>query len=103
LKAGKVEIPLKEPITQWIRAENPRTVKDLFEIARLRRPTLSEEDFIHAISDLNEHGALKLEVPPPKVNSYLSYLKIPDENAWSYMVVLATLTTFLAIYVLPST
>ena len=102
LTAGKVEIPPKELITQRVRAEKPRTVRDLFEIVRIRRPTLSEEDFIHTVAELKESGALELEMPPPKVDSYSAYLGVHDENAWFYLVVLATVATFLAIYVLPS-
>lgn len=103
MKVGKVEIPLKELITQRIRAENPRTVRDLFEIVRARRPTLSEEGFIHTVRELKERGTLQLELPPPEADSYLAYLKAHEENSWFYLVVLASLTTFLAIYVLPST
>jgi len=103
LKARKVEIPLREQIIQRVKAENPRTVRDLFEIVRMRRLTLSEEDFVRTIGELKESGMLELELPAPKVDSYLAYLKLSDENAWFYLVVLATLTTFLAIYILPST
>jgi len=102
LKDQRVEIPLKELITQRIRAENPKTVKDLFGIVRKRQPTLSEDEFIQSINDLKESGMLELESPVPKVDSYAAYLKIQDENAWFYLVVLATLATFPAIYVLPS-
>jgi len=102
LTAGKVEIPVKELITQRVRAEKPRTVRDLFEIVRIRRPALSEEDFIHTVAELKESGALELEMPPPRVDSYSAYLGVRDENAWFYLVVLATLATFLAIYVLSS-
>ena len=103
MKARKVEIPLREQIIQRVKAENPRTVRDLFEIVRMRRLTLSEEDFVRTIGELKESGMLELELPAPKVDSYLAYLKLSDENAWFYLVVLATLTTFLAIYILPST
>ena len=102
MKDQRVEIPLKELITQRIRAENPKTVKDLFGIVRKRQPTLSEDEFIQSINDLKESGMLELESPVPKVDSYAAYLKIQDENAWFYLVVLATLATFPAIYVLPS-
>lgn len=102
MTAGKVEIPVKELITQRVRAEKPRTVRDLFEIVRIRRPALSEEDFIHTVAELKESGALELEMPPPRVDSYSAYLGVRDENAWFYLVVLATLATFLAIYVLSS-
>ena len=103
MKGQRVEIPLKELITQRIRAENPRTVKDLFEIIRKRQPSLPKEDFIQSIRELKESGMLELESPVPKVDSYQAYLRIQDENAWFYLVVLATLATFLTIYVLPST
>jgi len=103
LKGERVEIPLKELITQRIRAENPRTVSGLFEIVRKRRPTLSEDEFIRSINELREVGVLELESPVLKVDSYKGYLRIRDENAWFYLVVLATLATFLAVYVLPST
>jgi len=103
LKTGKVEIPLRELITQRIRAESPRTVRDLFEIVRKRRPTLSEDEFIQIINELKESKTLELQSPAPQVNSYPAYLRIQDENVWFYLVVSAALATFLAIYVLPST
>ena len=99
----RVEIPLGELITQRIRAESPRTVRDLFEIVRKRRPTLSEDEFIQIINELKGSKTLELESPAPQVNSYPAYLRIQDENFWFYLVVLAALATFLAIYVLPST
>ena len=103
LKDQRVEIPLRELITQRIRAESPRTVRDLFEIVRKRRPALSDEEFIQSINELKESGTLELGSAAPKVDSYAAYLRIQDENAWFYLVVLATLATFLAIYVLPGT
>ena len=103
MKTGKVEIPLRELITQRIRAESPRTVRDLFEIVRKRRPTLSEDEFIRIINELRESKTLELQSPAPQVDSYPAYLRIQDENVWFYLVVSAALATFLAIYVLPST
>jgi len=102
LKARRVEIPLKEFITQRIKAENPRTVRDLFEIVSKKRPTLAEDEFIQSIEELKENGTLELELPPPKVDSYLAYLKLRSENAWFHLVVSASLATILAIYILPS-
>jgi len=99
----RVEIPLGELITQRIRAESPRTVRDLFGIVRKRRPTLSEDEFIQIINELKGSKTLELESPAPQVNSYPAYLRIQDENVWFYLVVSAALATFLAIYVLPST
>jgi len=103
LNAEKVEILLKELIAQRVRAENPRTVGDLFEIVRIRRPTISEDDFICTINELKESGALELELPPPKVDSYSAYLKVSYENAWFYLTALVALATLLAVYVLPGT
>jgi len=102
LKARRVEIPLKEFITQRIKAENPRTVRDLFEIVSKKRSTLAEDEFIQSIKELKENGTLELELPPPKVDSYLAYLKLRSENAWFHLVVSASLATILAIYILPS-
>ena len=103
MKAKRAEIPLNEFIIQRIKAENPRTVRDLFEIVGKKRPTLAEEDFIQSIKELKESGTLKLELPTPKADSYLAYLAIRDENTWFHLVVLAALTTILTIYILPST
>lgn len=102
MKARRVEIPLKEFITQRIKAENPRTVRDLFEIVSKKRATLAEDEFIQSIEELKENGTLELELPPPKVDSYLAYLKLRSENAWFHLVVSASLATILAIYILPS-
>ena len=102
LKANRIEIPLKQLIAQRINAENPRTVKDLFQIVKQRRPTTSEEEFIQTIKELKERGMLELKQPPLKVNSYSDYVRIQNENTWFYLVVLATVVTILTIYVLPS-
>jgi len=102
LKAEKVEIPLKEFMIQRIKAENPLTVRDLFEIVSKKRSTLAEEEFIQSIKELKEDGTLELELPTPKVDSYLAYLKLRSENAWFHLVVSASLATILAIYVMPS-
>jgi len=103
LKAERVEIPLNELVTQRVKAEKPRTVRDLFKIVRERKPTLSEEEFIQSIRELKDSGTLELELPPPKVDSYLAYLAVSSENTWFYLVVSAALATILAIYILPST
>ena len=100
MKSERVEIPLKELIAQRIKAEKPRTVRDLFEIVRERRPTLAEEEFIQSIKELKDSGTLELELPPLKVDSYLAYL-VSSENAWFYLVVLVALATIYAIYILP--
>ena len=101
MKSERVEIPLKELIAQRIKAEKPRTVRDLFKIVRERRPTLAEEEFIQSIKELKDSGTLELELPPPKVDSYLAYLTVSSENAWFYLVVLVALATIYAIYILP--
>jgi len=101
LKSERVGIPLKELIAQRIKAEKPRTVRDLFKIVRERRPTLAEEEFIQSIKELKDSGTLELELPPPKVDSYLAYLTVSSENAWFYLVVLVALATIYAIYILP--
>jgi len=103
LKTNTVEITLKELITKRVKAENPPTVKELFQIVRKRRSTLAEEEFIQTIRELEDSGTLELELPPPKVDSYLAYLTVRSENTWFHLVVLAALTTILAIYILPST
>jgi len=103
LKNKRIEIPLKEFIIQRVKAENPRTVRDLFEMASKKRPTLAEDEFIQSIKELKESGTLELELPTPKVDSYLAYLKLRSENAWFHLVVSASLATILAIYILPST
>jgi len=103
LNVERAEIPLRLFIMQRIMAENPRTVRDLFRIIKVRRPRISEEEFINTIRELRESGTLTLEPPALQVNSYPAYLKLQDENAWLYLVALLTLSTFLAIYVMPST
>lgn len=103
LRADRVEIPLKELIVQRIQAENPRTVRDLFQVVAKRRPMLSEEDFANTVREMKDAGTLDLESPAPKVASYTAYLKVQDENAWFYAVVLTALATVTTIYGLPST
>jgi len=103
LKAKRIEIPLNEFIIQRIKAENPHTVRDLFEVVSKKQPTLAEDEFIESIKELKESGTLELEPPTPKVDSYSAYLMLRDENAWFYLVVSAALATILAIYILPST
>ena len=102
MKAERVEISLKEFITQRAKAENPRSVRDLFEIVRKKRPTLVEDEFIQSIKELKESGTLELELPTPKFDSYIAYVKLRSENAWFHLVVSASLATILAIYILPS-
>lgn len=103
MNGERAEIPLRLFIMQRIMAENPRTVRDLFQIIKLRRPKISEEEFINTIRELKESGTLMLEPATLQINSYPAYFKLQDENAWLYLVALLTLSTFLAIYVMPST
>jgi hypothetical protein len=103
MNAKRIEISLKDLILQRAKAEHPRTVKDLLEIVKARRPAVSEQEFLEAVRELKESGALELELPALKVNSYPSYLRLWEENAWFYLVLLVGATTVLAIYVLPST
>ena len=101
MKAKRVEISLKELITQRVKAENPRTVRDLFRIVKERRPTLAEEEFIQSIKELKDSGKLELELPPPKVDSYLAYLTVSSENAWFHPLVVASDTHSWAKAVVP--
>lgn len=103
MKANRTEIPLKELIMQRARAENPRTVKNLLQIVKTRRPEVSEHEFLDAVRELKENGTLELELPALKINSYSSYLMLWEENAWFYLVLLVAVTTVLTIYILPST
>ena len=96
-----VEIALKEFMIQRMIVQHPRTVRELFEIVKAKRPTTSEQEFIQAVKELRETGVLGLEPPVPEVRSYLSYLRLLDENAWFYLVLLAASATLLSIYVLP--
>jgi len=98
----KVEIPLKEFLIQRIVAQYPRTIRELFEIVKEKRPATSEREFIQAVKELRETGVLGLELPIPEVRSYRSYLKLFDENVWFYLVLVTASATLLSIYVLPS-
>jgi hypothetical protein len=97
----KAEIALKEFLIQSVDARHPRTVRELFEIVKAKRPTTSEQEFIQTVKELRETEFLGLESPVPEVRSYLSYLRLLDENAWFYLVLLVASATLLAIYVLP--
>jgi len=99
----KVEIPLKEFLIQRIVAQYPRTIRELFEIVKEKRPAISEQEFIQAVKELRETGVLGLELPIPEVRSYRSYLKLFDENVWFYLVLMTACATLLSIYTLPST
>jgi len=98
----KVEIPLKEFLIQRIVAQYPRTIRELFEIVKEKRPAISEQEFIQAVKELRETGVLGLELPIPEVRSYRSYLKLFDENVWFYLVLMTACATLLSIYMLPS-
>jgi len=98
----KVEIPLKEFLIQRIVAQYPRTIRELFEIVKEKRPAISEQEFIQAVKELRETGVLGLELPIPEVRSYRSYLKLFDENVWFYLVLMTASATLLSIYMLPS-
>jgi hypothetical protein len=98
----KVEIPLKEFLIQRIVAQYPRTIRELFEIVKEKRPAISEQEFIQAVKELRETGVLGLELPIPEVRSYRSYLKLFDENVWFYLVLVTASATLLSIYMLPS-
>ena len=98
----KAEVQMKELIIERVRVDKPRTVKDLFENVRTRT-TISKDEFVRVIRELKDEGTLELEMPIPKADSYLAYLKIRDENSWFYVVVLLALSTFPSIYILPNT
>jgi len=98
----KVEIPLKEFLIQRIVAQYPRTMGELFEIVKEKRPATSEREFIQAVKELRDTGVLGLELPIPEVRSYRSYLKLFDENVWFYLVLVTACATLLSIYALPS-
>ena len=98
----KVEIPLKEFLIQRIVAQYPRTIRELFEIVKEKRPAISEQEFIQAVKELRETGVLGLELPIPEARSYRSYLRLLDENVWFYLVLVTASATLFSIYMLPS-
>jgi len=94
---------VEQMVEEMIKARHPETVADLFRIVREKKPDMTREELVKIIEKLRDEEKIGLELPPPRVGSYLEYLGVRSENLWFYFVVAASIAVLMTVYVIPNT
>ena len=94
---------LRVLVENIIRTERPETVGDLVRLVKERRRNASWMDVVRTVEALRDEGWLEMELPALGIESFSDYFFLWSENVWFYLVLAASLATFLAVYVLPQT
>jgi len=95
--------PTKQLVEETIQAKHPKTVAELFQILREDHPTVTKEKVVDIVKKLKEDGEIELELPPPRTENYLQYLRVRPQNTWFFLVTTASIATLAAVYVIPNT
>jgi len=90
-------------VEETIKSRHPETVAELYRIVREKKPDVTREEFAEVIEKLRNDERIELELPAPRVGTYLEYLGVKSENLWFYLVVAASIAILLAVYVVPNT
>jgi len=98
---GSEQQRLKEQIEKILEDKHPQTVSELVRLVQEQIPNIPKEEVVSVIEDLEEEGRIQLKATTTKANTYMQYLMVRSENLWLYIVLMATLGTLIAIYVLP--
>jgi len=85
-----------------LRSKHPRTVAELYSLIQAKGLPSSDESFVEVIKELREENLISLELPPPQVESFTSYLLLPERNLWFHLVSALVAATLLCIYVIPN-
>jgi len=94
---------LKKLTQEVLRVKQPKTVAELFQIIQKEHPTVTREDVVEVVKRLIEDGKIELELPPLSVETYLQYLRARSQNVWFYLVIVASIATLVAVYIIPNT
>jgi len=90
-------------VEETIKSRHPKTVAELFSFVREKKPDVTREELVKIIEKLRDDEKIELELPPPRVESYLEYLGVRSENLWFFLVVATSIVVLLAVYVIPNT
>jgi len=93
---------VEQMVEEMIKSRHPETVADLFRIVREKKPDMTKEKLVKIVKKLRDEEKIRLELPTPRVGSYLKYLGVRSENLWFYLVVAASIAVLLAVYVIPN-
>jgi len=96
-------VSVEQMVEETIKSRHPETVAELFKIVREKKPDLTREELVKIIEKLRDDEKIELQLPPPRVGTFLEYLRVKSENLWFYLVVAASITVLLAVYVIPNT
>jgi len=95
-------VSIEQMVEETIKSRHPETVAELFKILREKKPDLTREELVKIIEKLRDDEKIELQLPLPRVGTYLEYLGVKSENLWLYLVVAASIIVLLAVYVIPN-
>jgi len=95
--------PLRAIVESSLKLKRPKTVTELYSIIQAKGFHESKESFVQVLKRLREENVISLELPPPQIESFTSYLSLLERNLWFYAVAALTAVTLLCVYVIPNT
>lgn len=95
------EVSIRVLVEEIVRREHPKTVGELFKLALRERSGMNQDSFVRVVEGLRREGKITLESPFPRFEGFTQYIISGSMNLWFYLVLLATLGTVAAVYLLP--
>jgi len=98
--AKQFEISVQNLIEEAVKSKHPVTVEELAQVV-LPKTTLTEEDFIAAVKNMERDGSLTLQEPLHEVETPLDYLFNPTLSAWLWATLSVTALSVAAVVLTP--
>jgi hypothetical protein len=100
--ADQPKISFRRRLLELAKANQGKTLRDLYGAAKQTDRTLTEETFVDEALALFSEGAVTLEETIPTKVTYPGYLSIWYANVWLYIALAVSALTIAAAYFLPN-
>lgn len=93
--------PIVEQALTYLKKNGETSVKQLYDVLKVRNPSLSEMEVTDLVWHLVDEDQITVEDVPPSTESLRQYLGIWERNLGLYASLAISLMTILAIYTVP--
>jgi hypothetical protein len=95
-------VELVEQAEAYLKKNGVMSVPSLYEVLKLRNPSLTEEQLPDLVSRLAERGNVDVDDDPPATKSLAAYLTVWERNLSLYVPLAVSLSTVLVVYAVPA-
>jgi len=93
---------LEELLLRYVAGNESVSVRQLFDVAHSKNPSMTEVQFMILLRDLEKDGSVRLEDFSQARITLSQYLRMWDRNLWFYGSVAVSLLTLLLVYLAPA-